>query len=1192
MCVLCEPQEVEAWLEKLRMSKPRWWFLLSMHKVVVPSDSPSSSVSRQQWQIHTSEPKKGEVLARILQEESGCVKLKSLLHALSHACLQEMWLLKRGAMEVQCHIPCQQCRLNHMPSKELAWWSEVRPSELVRSLTQALPSMIPYAIERSNVYDRNESRVRSIGFGLLIRRGRGISVQDERCPQVLRLVHALALCRSVNHPYCAIQINHLQEGQGLKAHIDERNWGDSWCLAFGDYDGGELQIEQEEGGHRAVRNYLRWVRIPHGRRHWVSKVTRGNRYSIVLYTPAGFTKALDEHPDWKKTLEEKGYQVPTVEEQRTAVSPCGVDRKAIAMCLKPGAELDAKLACWASHTCYNVEDLRMLEETGERPCRLLLVPSPQVPLCWNDWHAKLQRMEYPVHVQFEDMCDLDVLERLRRIGQTELQALQGLQAFQQQVQHEWPTVSSMCVYHENDTEDAYPAQSSPLDSNKFAPFQVQDERGLIKILRQTHEKMGHPHNDQFIRVLRQAGASELVLTQARQMQCSVCQSHRTPKPQRVSALVPSYEFNAVVGMDVFHLQGLSPGQQVHVLSIVDWSTLYHICVLIREVTAAKVRRAYRRYWLRVFGAPQRVVTDQGREFVGAEMAERLETDGSHHEIVPAESPWQNGRTERHGGILKLIFTKARLTSPPRSLEEVEELMSECCSAKNRFTLVGGFSPYQRVFGTQLRLPGLNLGDELQSSDIGAMSALESGDPVLLRSFQFRKAAQEAYHYVDSSARVRRAVLSGPRPVQQYLPGDTVFFWRRDADIQAFRIEHVHAHWHGPAIVIGQHKAKIWVSFRGHLWLCSPEQIRKATHEELQASDLQRSELIEAARTLGSGTHPSESEPATSAREVGPQDVNPGIPLDPGADEVDVRVVPATPAVLPSASFRGRSPGPSSLRRPDLQERSRSRQAREDSFWICHAQCPSEQGHQEGIDQALEDYLSEFGTFFSFDMRSRDCLEWVCLSSELGTSQVQVQKRKELVFHRLNSGDQKRFASAMLQEWKNNILRPEAVELLSLEDSEKVRQDPETRKRVVPTRWVLVEKDQGVGQETLAKARLVVQGFRDPDLEDLEVASPTLSKDSLPLILQMLASFRSELFIADIKGAFMSSRPLQREGGDLFAALPQTWLHPQEADPRQLLKIKVAWYGLNDGPREFYETLDHELSALGCQRLPLDPCVYL
>ena len=289
-------------------------------------------------------------------------------------------------------------------------------------------------------------------------------------------------------------------------------------------------------------------------------------------------------------------------------------------------------------------------------------------------------------------------------------------------------VSSVCRH---DEEKAFLVvnQASPL--GRYSPFRIQDDQELLKVLKQTHDRKGHPHNDQLVRVLRQAGASEWVLSQARLLQRSACQSHRVPKPHRVSALVPRYEFNTVVGMDVFHLQGLGPGQQIHVLSIVDCGTLYHVCILVREVTAAKIRRAYRCYSLRTrsSGAPQRVITDQGREVVGDEMAERIESDCSHHEIIPTESPWQDGRTEtqRHSEV--------DLYEGPNVCfsQVVEELLSECCSAKNRYTLAGGFSPYQRVFGTQLRLRGHNFGDGCEQTDIGAMSALERGDRVQKRS---------------------------------------------------------------------------------------------------------------------------------------------------------------------------------------------------------------------------------------------------------------------------------------------------------------------------------------------------------------------------------------------------------------------------------------------------------------------------
>ena len=540
----------------------------------------------------------------------------------------------------------------------------------------------------------------------------------------------------------------------------------------------------------------------------------------------------------------------------------------------------------------------------------------------------------------------------------------------------------------------------------------------------------------------------------------------------------------------------------------------------------------------------------------------------------------------------MMVTKARLSTPPTSHEDMEELLSECCQAKNRYTLVGGFSPVQRVFGTQTRILGCNLGDELQSEDISTMSAVESGDSVMVRSMQMRRAAQEAFSFVDSSARVRRAILSGPRAVRQFQPGDQVYFWRRDADVQAFRLEHVHAHWHGPAIVISHFKAKIWVSFRGHLWLCSPEHVRPCTSEEAAIQTDQVTNLLEASRNLSEsapGVHdPSYlSEPSTSARQVGPSD-GPVVNRDGGSELVEQTRVPQTPAVAMSVPqtpvLRGRSITRTSRQNQDQEGRSRSRVRQEDgSLWN---QSLFAKGEDE--DEAMLQYLDCYSGFFAVDFNSSDRIEHVVLM----TASQNAKKRKEILYHRLSAADQGRFSEAMLREFRNNILRPDAGELLSVSESQEIRSCPLRSKRILPTRWVLVEKDMGLGQESMAKARMVVQGYQDPDLGELEISSPTLHKDSFLMILQMIVSFRWDFVLADIKGAFMSSRPLQREQGELYAALPKLWLHHQEAHPNQLLRMKVAWYGLNDGPREFFTTLDEELRKLGCSRCPLDPCVYI
>ena len=255
------------------------------------------------------------------------------------------------------------------------------------------------------------------------------------------------------------------------------------------------------------------------------------------------------------------------------------------------------------------------------------------------------------------------------------------------------------------------------------------------------------------------------------------------------------------------------------------------------------------------------------------------------------------------------------------------------------------------------------------------------------------------------------------------------------------------------------------------------------------------------------------------------------------------------------------------------------------LWQTVTQVDSESSEIQGV----QDYLWTFSDVLGGgDYITRDKVEWLVLM----VGSTGPRQRKELVYHHLARRDQERFCCAMRQEMVTNILRPDAAELLSLKESLDIQKNPQTRSRVIPTRWVLVEKDMGKGESTQAKARLVLQGYKDPDLGEMEVSSPTLHRDSLSILLQMIASYRWRLRIIDIKGAFMSSRPLQREQGDVYASLPRLWLHPDLADSRQLIRVKVAWYGLNDGPREFYTTLDNALRSLGCVRNPLDPCVYV
>eukprot|EP00971_Amphidinium_carterae_P005970 117735-Amphidinium_carterae.2 len=81
-------------------------------------------------------------------------------------------------------------------------------------------------------------------------------------------------------------------------------------------------------------------------------------------------------------------------------------------------------------------------------------------------------------------------------------------------------------------------------------------------------------------------------------------------------------------------------------------------------------------------------------------------------------------------VLTAVCTSPLGKRAYRKTRENKELEASLCATvhtRNAFALVGGYSPHQRVFGTQIQVPGGNLSDEWREVDIAAVSAVEAGD---------------------------------------------------------------------------------------------------------------------------------------------------------------------------------------------------------------------------------------------------------------------------------------------------------------------------------------------------------------------------------------------------------------------------------------------------------------------------------
>lgn len=121
----------------------------------------------------------------------------------------------------------------------------------------------------------NSGKGRTQVFGKGYRRnlGYGEFANNKKYPEVYK--YAKRLGKEMGFKFDAIQINHNYEAT---PHIDKNNIGDSMIISIGNYDGGELVIDDYEIN---TRNPIIFNGSEH--KHYVKKIKSGDKYSFVYF---------------------------------------------------------------------------------------------------------------------------------------------------------------------------------------------------------------------------------------------------------------------------------------------------------------------------------------------------------------------------------------------------------------------------------------------------------------------------------------------------------------------------------------------------------------------------------------------------------------------------------------------------------------------------------------------------------------------------------------------------------------------------------------------------------------------------------------------------------------------------------------------------------------------------------------------
>ena len=140
------------------------------------------------------------------------------------------------------------------------------------------------------------------------------------------------------------------------------------------------------------------------------------------------------------------------------------------------------------------------------------------------------------------------------------------------------------------------------------------------------------------------------------------------------------KFKQVIGVDLVDMK--FNDAQVILLNVVCWGTGSQQAEVLPSKESKAVTQAFAKIWKQHYGVPDLIVGDQGGEFTGDPWCQFSADNGIVLHFIDSGTPWQQGRTERAGGLLKEQLQTAIREASVTTSQEFALAVSEAVDARN------------------------------------------------------------------------------------------------------------------------------------------------------------------------------------------------------------------------------------------------------------------------------------------------------------------------------------------------------------------------------------------------------------------------------------------------------------------------------------------------------------------------------
>ena len=728
---------------------------------------------------------------------------------------------------------------------------------------------------------------------------------------------------------------------------------------------------------------------------------------------------------------------------------------------------------------------------------------------------------------------------------------------------------------------------------KFLSMSAENRRLALRM----HKNLGHPEPAKLSKILQQRGYSQELSQGIMDLKCSVCQMQQRPKLQRPSTLKEELEFGDKIAMEGVKWTN-KQGQEFHFYHFIDYGTNYHTAMIAPNRAEAQERLISG--WLNWAGPPNEILLDSATEFLSQQFVEFLQSINVRCQVIPPDAHWQLGRIERHGGVLQHMLSKYELEHDVTNYQLLQQALTQCTMAKNACSLKQGYSPETLVFGRGLRVPGSIVGDDTLPAHARADSENQSG--IRFRDMLAkRETARKAFHAADNDMALRRATLRRDRPHRgAYSPGEWVMVWKNNINKGS---------WIGPAkVIIQDGNNTVFCNNMGSIVRAAPEHIRPVSAVEarliplesrIQAMGTQSGTRSEACQNV-----PREDvslpNPNTNNSNQSPE--NQHVPETSNNQRPSSQVSSEQPDQEPDNNSQDQNNNNSTPNSPEHNNNNLHDNPELQPHEIPVPDTSSDELFCDllvSVDDDNNNVISPDGQDVVWRAElefSREQLNAVCHVSQQPSEEELVflataskKQRTEVKLSTLDPAEKKEFELAKTKEVNNWLPTGTVARMFRHELA------PE---QVLKCRWLYVWKpvtepaDQKAngGKSRVAKARLVVLGYQDPQLDTIPRDSPTLGRTSKMLIAQVIASMHWTLMSFDIKAAFLQGRT-QENRVIAIEPVPEM-VDAMNLKPNEVCRLVKSAYGLIDAPFLWFSELDKTLRSLNFLPSPFDPCLYL